>query len=94
MNIVILSPRAYWCGFNIQVNRITEEAMFLVVFNPRINYGDDCYFAAECAGLEEVTARIDEWEARIRKKYPNAKMFEWSVYEIAGVKATNLKKAV
>lgn len=68
--------------------------MFLVVFNPRINYGGDCYFVAECVGLGEVMARIDEWEKRIRKKYPNAKNFEWSVYETTGAKSVNLKKAV
>lgn len=69
--------------------------MFLVVFDPRVNYGDDCYFVSECANKEEVSVKIDEWEKQIRKKYPNAKDFDYKIYEIINViDAGSFKKAV
>ena len=69
--------------------------MFIVVFDPRVYCGEQCYFVNECAGMEEVLGQIEEWNKKIRKKYPNTKDFEYKIYETSGViDIQSFKKAV
>ena len=45
--------------------------------------------------MEEVLGQIEEWNKKIRKKYPNTKDFEYKIYETSGViDIQSFKKAV
>ena len=48
--------------------------MFIVVFDPRVYCGEQCYFVNECAGMEEVLGQIEEWNEKSGRNIPTPKI--------------------
>ena len=68
---------------------------FYILMRETLKPNETLERALERGLMEEVLGQIEEWNEKIRKKYPNTKDFEYKIYETSGViDIQSFKKAV